>query len=174
MKIILLSVVILFLSLAQNILAEKVITCKLDTVLDYTRCRFSGVTIRRNEAVSIKTDPEDLDVNSITCVDFAASSVYSVPSEIFKKFPNVEFFAVMGQDLQEIKPDAFRDGKKLTRFNLANNKLTFLHKDTFKGEFHIHITPIFLSTSFSTFPYYQVDIIIRFDTQRRRELGRAP
>jgi hypothetical protein len=60
-----------------NISAEQVITCKKEVFDGVPGCRFSGVTIGPNENVSIKTDPKDADVNSITWVEFEESSVYS-------------------------------------------------------------------------------------------------
>jgi hypothetical protein len=132
MKIVILSG-ILFLLFA-NISAQKTITCKKGT-FEGPACLFSGVTIGPNEAVSIKTDPENLDVNSITAVNFDSSSIHSVPSEVFTKFPNLKLFNAWYVKLQEVKPNAFEKGKKLEVIRLSNNELTFLHLDTFKGEF---------------------------------------
>jgi hypothetical protein len=134
MKIILLSVVIFCLSLG-NILAEKVITCHLKRLEDQPGCEFSGVTIEKNEAVSIATDPEDRNIAiNVSYVQFVDSSIYSLPRKIFEKFPNVEKFIADGQKIHEIKPNTFENGKKLEMISLRNNNLTLLHEDTFKGE----------------------------------------
>jgi hypothetical protein len=122
-----------------NISAEQVITCKKEIFDGVPGCRFSGVTLGPNENVSIKTDPEDADVNSITWVEFSESSIHSVPPEIFKKFPDLERFDAGGQNIQEIKADTFRDGRNLQRIDLARNALTFLHPDTFEGKILIHL-----------------------------------
>jgi hypothetical protein len=132
MKIVILSG-ILFL-LFVNISAQKTITCKLGEFEGHPACIFSGVTIGPNEAVSIETDPEDLDVNSITAVNFESSSIHSVPSEVFTKFPNLKVFWSFNVKLQEVKPNAFEKGRKLEQVILDGNELTFLHLDTFKGE----------------------------------------
>jgi hypothetical protein len=135
MKMILLSVGIFLLSLG-NILAEKVITCEaLDLVIGHwLGCRFSGVTIGPNETITIKTDPADLDVNSVNFVDFVSSSIHSIPSEIFTKFPKLEWFMAGQQNIQEVKEDTFKNGKDLTMIVLWANNITFLHKDTFRGK----------------------------------------
>jgi hypothetical protein len=135
MKIILL-VGILFLTSA-NISAEKVITCKLE-ISEHDEpigkaCVFSDVTIGENEAFSIRTDPVDLDVNEIDSVEFSDSSIYSVPREVFTKFPSLETFRAGHQNIQELKPGTFVNGEKLKLVNLDGNALSYLHIDTFKG-----------------------------------------
>jgi hypothetical protein len=132
MKIIL-SVGILFLVFA-DILADQTITCKLTEEIYQQDCLFSGITIGQNEAVSIKTDPEDADVSTIGVVKFVGSTIHSVPSEIFTRFPKVKKFLAFDQNIHEIKADTFVNGKNLEEINLGNNYLTFLHADTFKGK----------------------------------------
>jgi hypothetical protein len=129
MKIVLL-IRILFLSVA-NILAEKTITCKINRE---STCEFFSVTIGPNEAVSVETDPRNADVSHITFVEFSSSSIYSVPGEIFTKFPNLKTFIAFGQRVQEIKADTFMHGKNLNYVHLSVNNLKFLHADTFKGK----------------------------------------
>ncbi len=117
-----------------NISAQKTITCKKVIYIGQVACKFSGVTIGPNEAVSIKTDPTNLDVNSIIWVEFEESSIHSVPSEVFTKFQNLIIFDILQQKLQEVQKNAFEKGKKLELIRLHSNELTFLHLDTFKGE----------------------------------------
>jgi hypothetical protein len=136
MKIVFLSG-ILFLQFV-NILAQKTITCKKGEFEGHPTCIFKGVTIGPNEAVSIKTDPANLDVNSITFVNFDLSSIHSVPSEVFTKFPNLVIFDASFQNLQEVNPNTFEKGRKLEQIRLGGNALTFLHLDTFKGELFIY------------------------------------
>jgi hypothetical protein len=133
MKIVILSG-ILFL-LFVNILAQKTITCKKGEFEGYPACIFSGVTIGPNKTVTIETDPANLDVNSIIAVVFESSSIHSVPSEVFTKFPNLKVFRAVNVKLQEVLPNAFEKGKKLEQIRLGSNELTFLHLNTFKGEF---------------------------------------
>jgi hypothetical protein len=120
--------------LLGNISSDQTITCKAKTIWVLPGCEFSGVTIAQNEVVSIKTDPEDLDVNSIKLVKFCSSSIHSVPREVFTKFPNMKRFYADGQNIQEITLDTFKDAKKLEMIWLQRNKLTFLHADVFKGK----------------------------------------
>jgi hypothetical protein len=134
MKIIFL-IGILSIFLAGN-LALQTITCKRETLegIDgHAACQISGVRIGPNENISIKTDPENLDVTTIIRVDFSSSSIHSVPREIFTKFPNLKLFRAPEQGVQEIHPDTFRDARKLEYITLHKNTLTFLHMDTFKG-----------------------------------------
>jgi hypothetical protein len=132
MKIVVLSGILFLLFI--DILAQKTITCKKGTFNGHPACFFSGLTIGPNEAVTIKTDPANLDVNSITAVNFDSSSIHSVPTEVFTKFPNLKVFSAQQVKLQEVKPNAFEKGRKLEDIRLNNNELTFLHLDTFKGE----------------------------------------
>jgi hypothetical protein len=132
MKIVILSGI--FLLLFANISAQKTITCKKETFEGHPACIFRGVTIGPNEAVTIKTNPANLVVNSITAVSFESSSIHSVPSEVFTKFPNLKVFTAWNVKLQEVKPNAFEKGRKLEDIRLNYNELTFLHLDTFKGE----------------------------------------
>jgi hypothetical protein len=109
--------------------------CKKGEFEGHPACEFNGVTIGPNEAVTIQTDPTNLDVNSITAVNFPSSSIHSVPSEVFTKFPNLRLFRAYNVKLQEVKQNAFEKGRKLEQIRLLFNELTFLHLDTFKGEF---------------------------------------
>jgi hypothetical protein len=92
MKIILLVVVLLLAF--SNSLAEKTITCKVPSN-SQSGCMFSGVTLGPNKTVSIKTDPANLAVKSITTVYFLDSSIHSIPSEVFTKFPNLDKFLAL-------------------------------------------------------------------------------
>jgi Leucine-rich repeat (LRR) protein len=140
MKIILLSG-ILYLFFA-NVSAEKVITCEVRTSDGANDCSFHNLEIGKNDIVSIKTDPADLDVNKITTIGITSSSIYSVPSVIFTKFPNLKTFAASNQKIREIKWDTLVNGKKLEVIDLSHNELTILHANTFKGEilFFLQIT----------------------------------
>jgi hypothetical protein len=132
MKIILLSVGIFGLLLAQNISAAKTLTCRVPSE-DSSRCLFFNVTIEKNEIVTIATDPEDADASTIEWVEFFVSSIHSLPREIFTKFPNVKDFLASRQNVHEVNQDTFKDAKNLERINLYKNELTFLHADTFRG-----------------------------------------
>ncbi len=133
MKILLL-VGIFSLSLA-NISASKTITCNArSTSNGQPTCLFSNVKIEPNDAITLKTNPEDADVNTIMQVHFWSSSIYSVPQKVFTKFPNLKAFLAMSQNIQEIKAGTFANAKKLERIDLWNNSLVFLHVETFQGK----------------------------------------
>jgi hypothetical protein len=125
---------ILFLVTAST-LAQKTITCKRETLDGHQVCLFSGVTVGQNEAVSINTDPANVDVNQITYVKFVDSSIYSIPREIFTKFPELTWFWADSSNIQEIKSNTFANMKKAERIDLDDNKaITFWPVDLFKGE----------------------------------------
>ncbi len=123
-------------SLFVNILAQKTITCRVffGPLNGKPNCGIKYEKIGPNETVSIETYPENLDVNSITYVWILVSTIPSIPGEIFTKFPNLIQFECTGDRVQEIKRETFWRGIHLERINVQNNELTFLHKDTFKGE----------------------------------------
>jgi hypothetical protein len=134
MKKILLSVVILCLSLG-NISAQKTITCRLNNPLnELQNCGIRSVTIGPNEAVTIKIDPENVNANEITYVWILFCSIYSLPREIFTKFPNLKQFEAHAQKVQEIQRDTFLNGTNLETINAQKNELTFLHIETFNGK----------------------------------------
>jgi hypothetical protein len=134
MKIILLSVVILCLAFG-NILADQTITCKFHQGIE-PACYFpNNLTIGPNETVRIEVDPADTDVSTILTIFFGYfSSIYSIPQEIFTKFPNVKWLGASGCHLQEIKADTFKNAKQLSGIDLRANELTFLDPNTFKGK----------------------------------------
>jgi Leucine-rich repeat (LRR) protein len=142
MKIILL-IVGIFGWLLGNVLADQVITCKAIRIGFLPGCVFSGQTIEKNDVVSVKTDPEEADANSVKAVQITESSIHSIPQEIFTRFPNLELFWSHKQNVQEIKPDTFANAKKLQVISLWENQLTFLHADTFKGLPNLEIIALF-------------------------------
>jgi hypothetical protein len=120
-------------SIVANISAQKTITCKSATLWSQPGCLFSGVTISQNETVvQINTDPSNLDVAAILAVEFYTSSIYSIPPEIFTKFPNLKFFRAFDQNVQEIRPSTFLNAGKLELFSVSGHKISQLHPDAFK------------------------------------------
>jgi hypothetical protein len=122
MKLILFSFMVIFM-------ANQTIACLVRT-FEPSECRFFHRTVGPDDEIAI--NPEDAD-SSITSVWFMFSSIYSVSPQVFTKFPNIKDFYADGQNVRKIKPDTFKDGKKLEWINLGNNALTFLHRDTFEG-----------------------------------------
>jgi hypothetical protein len=125
---------------AIEISAQKTITCKVSfrasflTDVPEKVCTFEGVVIDQNETLSIKVVPENEDVYEISWVDFLGSQIYSIPTEVFEKFPNLKGIIAPGSDIQEIKPGTFAKATNLEVLDLANNRLSYLHPDTFKGK----------------------------------------
>ncbi len=140
-----LSVGILFLCFA-NISAEKTITCKVEWHPFNPTCEFWNITIGPNEAVVVETDPADADASEIISIQYSiGSSLYSLPREIFTKFPNARELWAAYINIQEIKPDTFRDAKTLAMFDLSSNSIKYLGADIFKGisDFYIFLRIFF-------------------------------
>jgi hypothetical protein len=156
MKIILL---VEILSLAfVKIPAQKTITCFVIKESP-SRCGFSVLTLGPQEAISIKTHPENTDDNTITITWFLQSTIHSIPSEVFTKYPNLDWFQASGQKVQEIRPGTFRNGKKLTHLSLQDNEMTFLHKDTFEGKCfskYFFCKPLILGNSIQRFAKFGI------------------
>jgi hypothetical protein len=117
-----------------NISAEKPIIGEVPIGNPYI-CEYYNVKIEANETVAVYSAPSSADVKKVYTVVFLESSIYSVPSEIFTKFPNLEDFRAKGQNIQEIKPNTFKNARNLKLITLSGNELTYLHRDIFQGEF---------------------------------------
>jgi hypothetical protein len=139
MKITMISAILFLLFI--DISAEKTIICEVFGAGEPT-CDFLKVTVSpKDKQVTIKPDLEDYDAKKITIVRFKRSSIHSIPREVSTKFPNVKWFDATQQNIQEIKADTFWDAKNLEAIDLSRNSLSFLHRDTFKGEyFHCHFS----------------------------------
>ncbi len=120
----------------------------MEAIWDFSGCVFSNVTIGQNEVVSIATDPENTDDDTIEALEFSISSMYSVPQEVFTKFPNLKKFYADGQNIHEITPDTFKDANKLKVIQLQRNLLTFLLAETFKSKEFLESYHIFYNFDF--------------------------
>jgi Leucine-rich repeat (LRR) protein len=109
-------------------IADKEITC----IVNGVRCTFRGVTIGKDENVSIRTS-SNVDDHSITEVYFEDSAVYAIPPEIFNKFPMVKLLFIEGQKVHQIRPRTFLYARHLERIQLWNNNLGTIYSDTFEG-----------------------------------------
>jgi hypothetical protein len=120
--------------LISQISSQKVITCVIIVpVDDYPGCRFS-VKIAQSESVTIEMYPSNSDAEKIENVQFKSSSVYTIPPEIFTKFPNLKSLVAANQDIQEIRAETFVNAKNLIELDLHVNGISELRPDTFKGE----------------------------------------
>jgi hypothetical protein len=118
-----------------QVLTQKTITCYAGSPSErHPACMFADVTIGPNETVTIKIKPEDTDPKTIQWVQFLYSSIYSVPRELFSKFPNLKVLFADVKEIQEIGLDTFKNGKNLEVISLTKNKLTFLDVVTFQGK----------------------------------------
>jgi hypothetical protein len=133
MKKILLSVGIFSLLLA-NISAQRTITCEEKLINGNYACLFSGVAIGQNESISVKIEPEDVNLHRMWVVKISSSSIHTISSEFVAGVPNLKKFYAAGQGIHEIEPDTFQGAQFLDEILLSNNSLSFLHEDTFKGE----------------------------------------
>ncbi len=121
--------------LISRISSQKVITCVIIVpVDDYPGCRFSNIKIAQNESVTIEMYPSNSDAEKIEKIQFKSSSVYTIPPEIFTKFPNLKSLFAASQDIQEIRAETFVNAKNLIELDLQLNGISELRPDTLKGE----------------------------------------
>jgi Leucine-rich repeat (LRR) protein len=109
-------------------IADKEITC----IVSGVRCTFRGVTIGKDENVSIRTS-SNVDDHSITEVFFEGSSVYAIPPEIFYKFPVVKLLFMEDQKVQQIRPRTFLYARYLERLMLWGSNLGLIYNNNFEG-----------------------------------------
>jgi hypothetical protein len=122
--------ILIFLSSAISItFAQREIVC----VVKGVRCTFAGQTIDKDEIVRIKVAPDGTDLNSITEVDFQASSIYYLPPQLFDVFVNLKYLNAYYQNIREIKPNTFRNARKLEELTLAANGFDHLYANMFEG-----------------------------------------
>jgi hypothetical protein len=125
---------VLFLFFAEiSGLCDKIITCEIEALNDGATCIFSLVTIDRNDNVTIRTNPLDIDVSTIYSVFIEKSSMYSIPPEISIKFPSLQSFYASYNQIQQIEAETFVNAPNLERISLDGVSLTQIHKDSFKG-----------------------------------------
>jgi hypothetical protein len=121
---------LIFLSSAISItFAQREIVC----VVKGVRCTFAGQWIDQNEIVRIRVEPAGTDLNSITEVDFQASSIYYLPPQLFDMFVNLKFLNAYYQNIREVRPNTFRNARKLEELILAANGFDHLYADMFEG-----------------------------------------
>lgn len=118
---------LLILTLFKISIASTKISCEVNG----SRCTFKGITIEKDEDVSIEVSPGA--IQSVTSVMFEGCRLYAIPGDIFKVFQNLENLEAIKQDIREITPGSFIKANELKIVELSGNKLTTLHSDTFKG-----------------------------------------
>ncbi len=128
--------ILIFLSSAISItFAQREIVC----VVNGVRCTFAGQTIDKNEIVRIKVAPDGTNLNSITEVDFQASSIYYLPPQLFDVFVNLKYLNAYYQNIREIKPNTFRNAGKLEELSLAANGFDHLYANMFEGAVNLKV-----------------------------------
>jgi hypothetical protein len=121
---------LIFLSSAISIaFAEREIVC----VVNGTRCTFAGQKIDQNEIMRIRVEPAGTDLNSITEVDFQTSSIYYLPPQLFDVFVNLKVLHAYNQNVREVRPNTFRNARKLEELILAANGFDHLYANMFQG-----------------------------------------
>jgi hypothetical protein len=118
-----------------QISSQKVVTCKMGYIKGYRGCRFTNITIEESDSIIIETDPPNApDINDVTHIEFTSPSIHFIPSGIFSKFVNLEWFQAWDQNLQEIRVGTFKGTDKLRTLSFRGNKIAKLHVDTFNSE----------------------------------------
>jgi Leucine-rich repeat (LRR) protein len=132
------TVVLIIISISQ-VFGQKLLVCQVTG----NTCTFKEKIVNKNEQVVIVADNKGSTTNAdIKEVKFEASSIYSVPTELFTIFKNLEGLSMAGQEVQEIKPNTFKSAINLKRLNLANNLLRKIDEETFDGAYkitHLHL-----------------------------------
>jgi hypothetical protein len=110
-------------------LSDKLLVCQVsgDT------CVFTSKFLENNEKAIIVADhtaqgSSNADIKNVT---FVSSSIHQIPAELFSTFPNLGILKMEGQNLQEIKPNTFKNAKNLRSLYLGFNKIKLIDETTF-------------------------------------------
>lgn len=93
------------------------------------KCVFRNIQLTETEP---EWQPTADDVLSVKIVEVLNSNIPIITNNICRAFPNLESFIHAGQNVKEIKPDAFYSCTKVTYFWLAANQIKKLDKNLFQ------------------------------------------
>lgn len=108
--------------------AEELLTCFLHK---HGWCYFEEKTI----GYDVKTQfaAKNIPSEHVKNVIFESSLIREVPAELFSSFVSLEKLRMIGQNVEDIRPDTFLSAKKLMRLNLSSNRIKSLKTGTFDG-----------------------------------------
>jgi Leucine-rich repeat (LRR) protein len=94
-------------------------------------CIFTSENVGKGETVHIKTEHEGGTTDSgITRVEFRASTIYSIPPELFTTFRNLKRLTMVGQGL---RTKHLCTRQKLEKSEFASQLVIIIDEDTLKG-----------------------------------------
>jgi Leucine-rich repeat (LRR) protein len=112
-------------------MSDKLLVCQVSG----NTCAFSSKFLENNEKAIIVADhtAQGSSNADIKNVNFVSSSIHQIPAELFSTFPNLEVLKMEGQNLHEIKPNTFKNARKLRRLSLGVNSIQQIDETTFDG-----------------------------------------
>jgi Leucine-rich repeat (LRR) protein len=116
---------------------QRVLACVVP--VSGIECTFLHQTLLRDEMAVIESRHVNTNDNQITSVRFTDSTVFSIPSGLFLKFPNLEMLDMNGQNVHRIEPFTFQRASRLTRLDLAGNFIRKIEQDTFSGASNLSV-----------------------------------
>jgi hypothetical protein len=124
---------LLFFGFVSQALSQKLLVCQVsgDT------CTFHGKIVNKGESVVTVADHQGSTNADIRNVVFESSSIYSIPSELFTTFRNLETLDMVNQGVREIRPGTFKNAKSLNNLYLQLNNFEAFNENTFEGAEHL-------------------------------------
>ncbi len=126
--IVLLGLISNFAGIAAN---RRVLTCVVP--INKNECTFLNQTLLRGETAVIESRHVNTNDNLVVTVTFANSSIFSIPSGLFLKFPNLEWLLMNRQNVHRIEPHTFQRATRLTGLNMQGNLIRNIEPNAFSG-----------------------------------------
>ncbi len=121
---------IILLYFAGQSSSQKVWKCQVDS--DYPeKCIFNSVEIKTGDNVVLSA--ENSMEKSIETIDFKASTVETIPPQLFQSFTNLKNLWIVGHKLETIENDTFENATNLRNMYLNYHDLKSLEENTFEG-----------------------------------------
>jgi hypothetical protein len=120
---------IILIALLRVTSSQKIIACK---ALQDT-CTFREQIVQGNEEVLLRSQHNGTSDDDIKIVEFLASSIHSLPPQLFSKFSNLKVIYTNRDLIREIKEGTFELATNLEFLNLGFNSLFYLKDGVFQG-----------------------------------------
>ncbi len=103
------------------------------------KCVFTDQIAREGEQVTIKAHHINTMDDDVTVVSFRNCSIHTLPSQIFKKFKNLEDFISEKSEMKRIEPKSFINAAQLTNIDIEKNELKHIPRNAFLGAENVHL-----------------------------------
>jgi hypothetical protein len=100
---------------------------------DGRSCTFFNQVLKSGDIATIESIHVNTNDNQITRVEFVGSSIFSLPSQLFVKFPNLSDLRMNASNLHRIEPNTFRYARWLHSVNLNDNFIRNIEWNAFNG-----------------------------------------